>query len=142
MNKKNYVAVATLAFAMLTSCAGQKEAKSTSGIDLANMDTTVSAGTDFFRYACGGWNDAHPLTAEYSRYGTFDELFEILTLVKTGKKQDIPIVLVGKEFWNTVVNIPGLASYGVISPEEAQSCEIVDTPEEAWAIIAKFYHIK
>lgn len=76
MNKKNYVAVAMLAFAMLTSCAGQKEAKSTSGIDLANMDTTVSAGTDFFRYACGGWNDAHPLTAEYSRYGTFDELFE------------------------------------------------------------------
>ena len=76
MNKKNYVAVATLAFVMLTSCAGQKEAKSTSGIDLANMDTTVSAGTDFFRYACGGWNDAHPLTAEYSRYGTFDELFE------------------------------------------------------------------
>lgn len=76
MNKKNYVAVATLAFAMLTSCAGQKEAKSTSGIDLANMDTTVSAGTDFFRYACGGWNDAHPLTAEYSRYSTFDELFE------------------------------------------------------------------
>lgn len=76
MNKKNYVAVATLAFAMLTSCAGQKEAKSTSGIDLANMDTTVSADTDFFRYACGGWNDAHPLTAEYSRYGTFDELFE------------------------------------------------------------------
>ena len=76
MNKKNYVAVATLVFAMLTSCAGQKEAKSTSGIDLANMDTTVSAGTDFFRYACGGWNDAHPLTAEYSRYGTFDELFE------------------------------------------------------------------
>ena len=76
MNKKNYVAVATLAFAMLTSCAGQKEAKSTSGIDLANMDTTVAAGTDFFRYACGGWNDAHPLTAEYSRYGTFDLLFE------------------------------------------------------------------
>ncbi|WP_308762426.1 M13 family metallopeptidase [uncultured Bacteroides sp.] len=76
MNKKNYVAVAALAFAMLTSCAGQKEAKSTSGIDLANMDTTVAAGTDFFRYACGGWNEAHPLTAEYSRYGTFDLLFE------------------------------------------------------------------
>ena len=76
MNKKNYVAVAALALAMMTSCAGQKEAKSTSGIDLANMDTTVAAGTDFFRYACGGWNDAHPLTAEYSRYGTFDQLFE------------------------------------------------------------------
>lgn len=47
MNKKNYVAVAALALAMMTSCAGQKEAKSTSGIDLANMDTTVAAGTDF-----------------------------------------------------------------------------------------------
>ena len=76
MNKKNYVAVAALAFAMMTSCAGQKEAKSTSGIDLANMDTTVAAGTDFFRYACGGWSEAHPLTAEYSRYGTFDLLFD------------------------------------------------------------------
>ena len=76
MNKKNYVAVAALALAMMTSCAGQKEAKSTSGIDLANMDTTVAAGTDFFRYACGGWNEAHPLTAEYSRYGTFDLLFD------------------------------------------------------------------
>lgn len=75
-------------------------------------------------------------------FGTFDELFEILTLVKTGKKQEIPIVLVGKEFWNTVVNIPGLSSYGVISPEEAESCEVVDTPEEAWQIIAKFYNIK
>ncbi len=75
-------------------------------------------------------------------FGTFDELFEILTLVKTGKKQEIPIVLVGKEFWNTVVNIPGLASYGVISPEEAESCDVVDTPEEAWQIIAKFYDIK
>lgn len=75
-------------------------------------------------------------------FGTFDELFEILTLVKTGKKQEIPIVLVGKEFWNTVVNIPGLASYGVISPEEAESCDVVDTPEEAWQIIAKFYNIK
>jgi len=75
-------------------------------------------------------------------FGTFDELFEILTLVKTGKKQEIPIVLVGKEFWNDVVNIKALSSYGVISPEEAESCQIVETAEEAWDIIAKFYNIK
>lgn len=75
-------------------------------------------------------------------FGTFDELFEILTLVKTGKKEDIPIVLVGKEFWSKVVNIPGLASYGVISPEEAESCATVNTAEEAWDVIAKFYKIK
>ena len=76
MNKKNYLTVAAMTLAVLSSCGGQKEVKNTSGIDLANMDTTVSAGQDFFRYACGGWNEAHPLTAEYSRYGTFDQLAE------------------------------------------------------------------
>lgn len=75
-------------------------------------------------------------------YGTFDELFEILTLVKTGKKEEIPIILVGKEFWNSVVNFAALASYGVIDNDEARTCHIVDTAQEAWDIIAKFYHIK
>lgn len=75
-------------------------------------------------------------------YGTFDELFEILTLVKTGKKEEIPIILLGKEFWNSVVNFRALASYGVIDNEEARTCHIVDTAEEAWDIIAKFYKIK
>ena len=76
MKTKHYVAVAAFATLAMASCTGQKNATNTSGIDLANMDTTVAAGTDFFRYACGGWNDAHPLTAEYSRFGTFDELAE------------------------------------------------------------------
>lgn len=75
-------------------------------------------------------------------FGTFDELFEILTLVKTGKKEEIPIILVGKEFWNSVVNFGALASYGVINNEEARTCHIVDTAQEAWDIIAKFYKIK
>lgn len=76
MKTKHYVAVAAFATLAMAGCTGQKNATNTSGIDLANMDTTVSTGTDFFRYACGGWNDAHPLTAEYSRYGTFDQLAE------------------------------------------------------------------
>lgn len=76
MKTKHYVAVAAMAFAAMTGCTSQKEVKNTSGIDLVNLDTTVAAGTDFFRYACGGWNDSHPLTAEYSRYGSFDMLAE------------------------------------------------------------------
>ena len=76
MKTKHYVVVAAMAFAAMTGCTSQKEVKNTSGIDLANLDTTVAAGTDFFRYACGGWNDSHPLTAEYSRYGSFDMLAE------------------------------------------------------------------
>jgi len=75
-------------------------------------------------------------------FGTFDELFELLTLVKTGKKENIPIILVGKQFWNDVVNIPALASYGVISLQEARTYTVVDTAEEAWDIIAKYYKIK
>lgn len=75
-------------------------------------------------------------------YGTFDELFEILTLIKTGKKDEIPVVLVGKEFWNSVVNFQALASYGVIDNDEARTCHIVDTAQEAWDIIAKHYKIK
>lgn len=76
MKTKHCVAVAAFALTAMASCTGQKGVQSTAGIDLANMDTTVAPGQDFFRYACGGWNDAHPLTAEYSRYGTFDMLFE------------------------------------------------------------------
>lgn len=61
---------------MAAGCAGQKEVKTVAGIDVANMDTTVAPGKDFARYATGGWNDAHPLTAEYSRYGAFEMLNE------------------------------------------------------------------
>ncbi len=49
----------------------------TSGIDLANMDTTVVPGTDFYRYACGGWMEAHPLRDEYARFGSFEALDEL-----------------------------------------------------------------
>lgn len=75
-------------------------------------------------------------------YGTFDELFEILTLIKTGKKEEIPVILVGREFWSSVVNFKALASYGVIDNDEARTCHVVDTAQEAWDIIAKFYKIK
>ena len=47
-----------------------------SGIDLANLDSTYRPGTDFYMYATGGWQKAHPLTAEYSRFGSFDQLQE------------------------------------------------------------------
>lgn len=43
---------------------------------MANLDTTKDPGTDFFRYATGGWQDANPLTDEYARYGQFDALRE------------------------------------------------------------------
>ena len=64
-----------MAITLLTACGGTT-APLTSGIDLANLDTTAVPGTDFYRFATGGWADSHPLTAEYSRFGSFDQLAE------------------------------------------------------------------
>lgn len=48
----------------------------TSGIVKANMNLTVKPGTDFFEYSGGGWIKNHPLTAEYSRYGVTESLYD------------------------------------------------------------------
>lgn len=61
---------------MTTGCNSSKKAELTSGIDLTNLDTTVLPGTSFYQYACGGWMINHPLTDEYSRFGSFDMLAE------------------------------------------------------------------
>ena len=75
MKVKQILPVAVVAMGALTGC-GNKEAKMTSGIKLENLDTTAVRGTDFYQYACGGWMAAHPLTDEYSRFGSFDYLAE------------------------------------------------------------------
>ncbi|MBO4595687.1 MAG: M13 family metallopeptidase [Bacteroidales bacterium] len=63
-----------ISFAMLASC-GPKQEK-VPAIDLANLDTEVSPGEDFYKYAVSGWQKNHPLGAEYARFGTFDQLRE------------------------------------------------------------------
>ena len=72
--KTNNIFTVVLLAAMATACTDNKELKS--GINLANLDSTYQAGTDFYMYATGGWQKANPLTAEYSRYGSFDVLRE------------------------------------------------------------------
>jgi len=74
MKKKLFFALIALAFTTF-SCT-MKNNELTSGINFANLDTTVSPADDFFRYACGGWMDKNPLTGEYARYGSFDKLAE------------------------------------------------------------------
>ena len=51
-------------------------AQQSTGIDLKNLNQTVSPGTDFYQYACGGWMKNNPLPAAYSRFGSFDQLQE------------------------------------------------------------------
>lgn len=76
MKARHYLPMAVLTLAVAAGCDSKKEAVMTSGIDLANLDTTAVQGVDFFQYACGGWMKKHPLTDEYARFGSFDMLAE------------------------------------------------------------------
>lgn len=69
-------ASAALSLVAMVACNSPEKKTDTGGIDLASLDTTALPGTDFYQYACGGWIAQHPLTAEFSRYGTFDKLRE------------------------------------------------------------------
>lgn len=72
-------------------------------------------------------------------FGTFDEMFELLTLIQTGKIKPIPIVLFGQEFWERVVNFDALVEEGVISARDLDLFKFVETAEEAWQIVQDFY---
>ncbi len=73
-------------------------------------------------------------------FGTFDELFETLTLVQTSKKHAFPIILFGSKFWKQVINFEFLAYEGVISEDDLKLFKYVDTAEQAWSAIQGFWH--
>ena len=72
-------------------------------------------------------------------YGTFDELFELLTLVQTGKVRPLPILLFGEDFWKSVVNFQGLADEGVISPHDLDLIHWCEDANAAWEFVCRFY---
>lgn len=59
-----------------TGCNTRQQSVKPSGLDLTNLDTTVTPGADFYDYATGGWQKSHPLKPEYARFGSFDLLRE------------------------------------------------------------------
>ena len=72
-------------------------------------------------------------------FGTFDEFFELLTLIQTGKVRPLPILLFGREFWKKVVNFEALAEEGVIAPNDLDLFRWCETAEEAWDYVMHFY---
>jgi uncharacterized protein (TIGR00730 family) len=72
-------------------------------------------------------------------FGTFDETFELLTLIQTGKIKPMPVVMFGRAFWERVVSFDALVDEGVISPKDLEIFEFVETAEEAWECVRRFY---
>jgi len=73
-------------------------------------------------------------------FGTLDELFDALTLRQTNCMQQIPILLYGREYWSRVIDFQFLADEGVIQDKHLELIHYVETPEEAWRVIAEFHN--
>ena len=72
-------------------------------------------------------------------YGTLDELFEVLTLIQTEKIAAIPIVLVGREFWQRVIDFDYLIEEGYICAADTDLFTYADEAEEIMAALERFY---
>jgi uncharacterized protein (TIGR00730 family) len=82
---------------------------------------------------------AKALVAFPGGFGTFDELFEVLTLVQTRKIKPVPIVLVGEEYWRRAVDVGFLADEGVIDAEDRELFWFAETADEIWSSILDWY---
>ena len=72
-------------------------------------------------------------------FGTFDELFETLTLIQTGRMDRIPVLLFGREFWERVVDFDALADAGTIAAEDLDLFRYVETAAEAVGVIEAWH---
>ncbi|MCX7691935.1 TIGR00730 family Rossman fold protein [Tepidimonas taiwanensis] len=84
---------------------------------------------------------AKALVAFPGGFGTLDELFEVLTLVQTKKSKPVPVFLYGSAYWKRLINFDAMVEEGVISPEDLELFSYVDTPEDAWEGIRRFYDL-
>ena len=72
-------------------------------------------------------------------FGTLDELFETLTLMQTGKSRRRPVLLVGRAFWEGLINLQHLVDTGMIGPADVDLVQYVETAEEAWDCLNEHY---
>ena len=75
-------------------------------------------------------------------FGTMDELFEALTLIQTGKAKPIPLLLFDEGYWRRIVNFEAMVEEGVISAEDLDLFQYVETADEAWSIIAAYHGLE
>lgn len=82
---------------------------------------------------------AKGLVAFPGGYGTLDELFEVLTLIQSGKMKRIPVILAGRAFWRRAVDFDLLLDEGYVSPSDLDLFTYVDEAEEIIDALERFY---
>ena len=117
--------------AVLASCQTNGESSQRSGIDLANLDSTYLPGTDFYMFATGGWQKAHPLTDEYSRYGSFDvlqennnkQLRELIEGVAAQQNEKGSVAQKIADLYNSAMDSVALNEHGLDEMEAFLACD-------------------
>jgi uncharacterized protein (TIGR00730 family) len=84
---------------------------------------------------------ARAIVAFPGGFGSFDELFEVLTLMQTKKVARFPVILVSKSFWMEMVNFKQMIEFGVIDEADLEGVYFVETAQEAWNIIRDWYSL-
>lgn len=80
---------------------------------------------------------AKALVAFPGGFGTLDELFETLTLLQTGKTKSVIVVLVGRDFWERVINWQLLVECGLITQADLNLFHYAETAQEVWNVITR-----
>jgi len=84
---------------------------------------------------------AKALVAFPGGFGTLDELFETLTLLQTGKTENVMVVLVGRDFWERLINWQLLVENGLIKQEDLRLFHYAETAQEAWDVISRHHGV-
>jgi len=84
---------------------------------------------------------ARALVAFPGGFGTFDELFETLTLIQTRKIKPLPVILVGEAYWRRAVDLDFLVAEGVIDPEDRELFWFAETAQQIWDGVVDWYRL-
>ena len=84
---------------------------------------------------------ARAIVAFPGGFGSFDELFEVLTLMQTHKVARLPIILVGTAFWKNAIDFNLMMQYGVIDQADMKLIHFTETAKETWQVIQQWYQL-
>ncbi|MGL5938371.1 MAG: M13 family metallopeptidase [Phocaeicola sp.] len=149
MNVKLFLPMMVVSMTLATGCQPKQSKALGSGIYLENLDTAVACGTDFYDYACGGWMKNHPLTDEYSRFGSFDMLAEsnreqlkgLITEIAESTHEKGTVAQKIADVYNLAMNAEKLNAEG-FQPIQADLEKIasLNDPSEIIPMVAQLYY--